>query len=455
MKQSLALFAIIVTTILVSYVYAQQTDYDLQWSYETDGWVRSTAVSEDGKYVAAGSQDSYVYLFDKDGRELWRYKTRSFANSVSVSSKGPYVAAASDDTNVYLFDGNGTVLWAYDIGAKGVDLVSISKDGAYISAASDNNVYFLDRKGVALWSYKIGDDVYGISVSSDGSYVAVGSGDTNVYFFDRNGRILWTYDTGNIGVSSVSVSENGSFVVATSRLNNLYKINSKGVLNWSSQIEGNAMHVSILANGSTITVQSDDGNVYFFSTEGELLKSLRLGSSIKSLSISKEGLYIVASYERPSPMVYLYKENIPQAAEENITIVNLTTTKPIQKPKVVVVANSIDFDMAIDFLMFLKNKGIRVVHASASDFNALYKNEKFVVILGGPEAYEKVGGLVREVLPEDEQNAIRQSGSRNVYIKTDVWNAGQKVIVIAGSDRDQTKTTHQENRERVTSELGV
>ncbi len=67
------------------------------------------------------------------------------------------------------------------------------------------------------------------------------------------------------------------------------------------------------------------------------------------------------------------------------------------KPRVVVLANSVDYELGSEFFRFLGNKGIDVVHVSATDFEQ-YKQEKFVVILGGHEAYEGVGDIVKGIL---------------------------------------------------------
>lgn len=120
------------------------------------------------------------------------------------------------------------------------------------------------------------------------------------------------------------------------------------------------------------------------------------------------------------------------------------------KPKIVILANSIDYDLATDLFGFLKNKGMETVHATATDFEQ-YKNEKFIVILGGPDAYDGVGDVVMRILSEDEQNSIREKGNRKKYVKINPWGVrpGQRVTVLAGSDRNQTKKAHQEHRGEV------
>jgi hypothetical protein len=131
-------------------------------------------------------------------------------------------------------------------------------------------------------------------------------------------------------------------------------------------------------------------------------------------------------------------------------LVSTTVEYEKPKPKIVILANSIDYGLASDFFGFLRNNGLEIVHATPDDFDQ-YKNQNFIVILGGPDAYEGVGGIIQEVLSEVEQNSIREAGARKKYVKTNIWSQGQRVTVIAGSDRNETKNTEDENKDSIVS----
>lgn len=118
------------------------------------------------------------------------------------------------------------------------------------------------------------------------------------------------------------------------------------------------------------------------------------------------------------------------------------------KPRIVLLANDIDYENAQDFYGFLGNKGMEVIRVTASTFDA-NKQEKFIVILGGPDAYDGVGEIVKQVLSAEEQNQVREKASRKMIVKTNVWRKGQVVHVIAGADRNQTKKGHEENRDKL------
>jgi parallel beta-helix repeat protein len=122
------------------------------------------------------------------------------------------------------------------------------------------------------------------------------------------------------------------------------------------------------------------------------------------------------------------------------------------KPKIVLLANSIDLNLSSNFTVFLKGQGVDIIYVNASNFSE-YKQERFIVILGGPDAYEGVGEIVREVLNESEQGWLREKGNRRMYVKTNVWRTGQVVMIIAGSDREETQKACEENKGEVKGKI--
>lgn len=112
---------------------------------------------------------------------------------------------------------------------------------------------------------------------------------------------------------------------------------------------------------------------------------------------------------------------------------------------VVVLANPVDRELASGLFEFLENNGIGIAHTSASDFWQ-YKDKKFIVILGGPDALGGVGEIVREIIDEDEQNYLRVAGKKRMYVK---GADGQIVCVIGGSDREKTREAGIVNQARL------
>jgi len=135
------------------------------------------------------------------------------------------------------------------------------------------------------------------------------------------------------------------------------------------------------------------------------------------------------------------------------------TTAPPPKPKLVIAANTIDYPLAKEFLDVLKTTNLDIIYANPQTFES-YKNEKLILILGGPDAPEGMGEIAKKYLTAEEQEFLRTKGSRKMFIKTASTNEtnasvqqGQKLILLAGSDRQETKKAHEENRAKVLTEI--
>jgi hypothetical protein len=72
--------------------------------------------------------------------------------------------------------------------------------------------------------------------------------------------------------------------------------------------------------------------------------------------------------------------------------------------------------------------------------------------MGGPDAPEGVGDIVREVLSDSEEEALREKGAKKVFIKSNIWAPEQKIIIVAGSDRENTKDAFDEQLNLVLDE---
>ncbi len=111
---------------------------------------------------------------------------------------------------------------------------------------------------------------------------------------------------------------------------------------------------------------------------------------------------------------------------------------------VLIVANSIDINLVEDFLDFLRKNNIDATIVNASEFTEAKKVEnRQIIILGGPDAPEGIGEIVRDLLTPDEVVEVRQPGSEEYYIKINVWTGRyvykQRVLIVAGSDRNYTR----------------
>jgi outer membrane protein assembly factor BamB len=299
------------------------------WNYTTGAGLRSVAISADGEYIVAGSQDSNVYLSAKDSSTpLWSYTIDDHVDTVAISADGEYIVAGTGDWKVYLFDKDSNIpLWNYTTGA-GLRSVAISADGEYITAGSGKNVYLFSKdSGTPLWSYETGGGVYSVSISADGEYIAAGSqDDNNVLLFDKDsGTPLWTYETENVGfVSSVAISADGEYITAGTMGDDekvyLFDKDSSTPL-WSYDTGDLVYSVTISADGEYIAAGGDT-NIYLFNKDGNTPLWVYTATGW-SVSISADGEYIVAGSEDHN--VYLFYKDSSEPLWSYIVGSNLQT----------------------------------------------------------------------------------------------------------------------------------
>ena len=124
-------------------VIPKKSGINLLWNYTTGNNVTSVAISSDGEYITAGSDDNNTYLFNYTRSTskipVWINKTGGAVKAISMSSDGEYIVAGSNDNHIYLYNrSHSKPVWNYTIGDN-VRAVSISSDKNYIVAASNNN----------------------------------------------------------------------------------------------------------------------------------------------------------------------------------------------------------------------------------------------------------------------------------------------------------------------------
>ena len=106
----------------------------------------------------------------------------------------------------------------------------------------------------------------------------------------------------------------------------------------------------------------------------------------------------------------------------------------LEREKVVVVSNSIDYSSGL--IRYLQ-KSFEVTSITAQEF-PWYQSQyayKYFVILGGPDAPQGIGEIVRTLLSPQEQEDLRTRGVYDLFIKL---KNGKTYFILAGSDREYT-----------------
>jgi desulfoferrodoxin (superoxide reductase-like protein) len=143
--------------------------------------------------------------------------------------------------------------------------------------------------------------------------------------------------------------------------------------------------------------------------------------------------------------VFLVKAHCTLHGDKKTTF-KITVLPYVPKPKAIVVANDIDFSRASSLMDFLEGNGFEAIRVTASEFES-YKAEELIIILGGADAPDGIGEIVRSVLDEREQELTRL-GIR-YFIEADVWAPNQRVFIFSGKDRDETREAHNQYQDKI------
>ena len=217
------LLTFLVTPILIE-VSAQQGMVS-EWTYEDEGWFTRVAVSADGSYVGAGTNNANKFYLLRDGVLLWNYSVGS-VHSISMSSDGKHVAVGAG-SNFYLFDrdDSSSPLLEYPVDYES-SIVSLSSDGKYAVVGAMSNVsqqnassrlYVFERgQSQPSWTKTLLGVLESLSLSSNGDYFVASTSLPGVlYLFSREQEApLWSYYFGERS-GGVKISSDGEYVVAT------------------------------------------------------------------------------------------------------------------------------------------------------------------------------------------------------------------------------------------------
>jgi len=143
-------------------------------------------------------------------------------------------------------------------------------------------------------------------------------------------------------------------------------------------------------------------------------------------------------------------ERIEKIIEDLVVKGREIKAKPMKSQKrVIVLANSIDYNLGGPFIDFLSERGLLVLRATAEDFSQ-HQYNKFIIILGGQNSPEGVGDVVRLILPRAQQDYLVGGSNRSIMAaKDNLWTMGQRVWVLAGYDRFLTANVSMEYADRV------
>jgi WD40 repeat protein len=294
-------------------------------------WV---GLSRDGQWAAsaglAASANGFVYVYNvAAGKRVFAYNTKTRVNMVALSTDGSFMVAGSDE--VYLFAQTGTTWSAPQTVpvAKGdsVVAVAISANGQWIVAGTFLGSVILVQNnsgtpGVPVtWQLKKGS-IHWVAMSADGSTFAIAGSDAAVHCFQTSSfgtkpQPAWSAPlTGCQGCRSVALSDNGSLLSAVGNSKTAGKVfafanaGTSGRPLWTQPTKRNPNSTSIDSAGTYVTAadgypDQTPGDFYLFSSEGTPAGSFATSNMSWPMQISADASAIAAGSDDSNVYYFL------------------------------------------------------------------------------------------------------------------------------------------------------
>ena len=227
-------------------------------------WVRSVALSPDGKHLAAGSEDKTVWLWDTESGKLLR-RIRGHEESVNN------VFFLQDGKQVVSIDHFGEGLtWEVKGDAEPIRLktgslkvTAISPDGKTICYSNGNNTFLVDLSDGKNLS-KLGKYSLGLAFTLDGKKIVKGDGSNTVQLWDlKTDEQIWSSKGHGNEIKRVLVTLDGKQVLSMDGVRlHIWDLKSGDEIG-RYQIGGksNATCIVCTPDGKTVLIGDRDGGL--------------------------------------------------------------------------------------------------------------------------------------------------------------------------------------------------
>jgi len=329
----------------------------LVWTYATGNYSWTVAVSHDGRYLIAGSDDMHAYFFKTDAgaTPAWTHSAQAYVRHVAISSNGSSATASDTAGNVYFFhpeasgsptwsfhassaisgtdisedgrrlvvgdqqgdvylfdtDGSGSPIWLNSV-MGGVLALSLFKSDSVAVASAKGGIYFYNLTSSHsgyTWSFQESISFPQLAVSEDAGYILAGGTDGNIYVTDSAGQVIDMQKLGG-SISAISIADHARCVIvgSTNGIVSRYLLKDRLEELDSSAAHGPITSVAVSDDGSRVSVASLDGTISnFHQSLNSLSWTFGAGAIVHSLSISGDGLVMAASSD--TGKIYLFNEH--------------------------------------------------------------------------------------------------------------------------------------------------
>lgn len=297
------------------------------WSYSAQGYVRHVAISSNGSSAAASDMAGNVYFFrpEASGSPAWSFHASSAISGTDISEDGHRLLVGDEEGDIYLFDtdGSGSPIW-HNLVRGGVLALSLFKSDSVAVASAKGGIYFYNltslRPGYA-WSFQESMSFPQLAVSDSAGYIVAGGSDGNIYVADSAGQVIDMQKLGG-SISAISIADHAGSVILGSTNGSVSRYLLKDRLEKldSSAAHGPITSVAVSDDGSRLSVASLDGTISdFHQTLNDLSWTFSAGAIVHSLSMSGDGLVLAASSD--TGKIYLFSEHTSAQTQDSLPVI--------------------------------------------------------------------------------------------------------------------------------------
>jgi WD40 repeat protein len=297
------------------------------WTHSAQGYVRHVAISSNGSSAAASDMAGNVYFFrpEASGSPAWSFHASSAISGTDISEDGHRLVVGDEEGDIYLFDtdGSGSPMWQNFV-MGGVLALSLFRSDSVAVASAKGGIYFYNltssRPGYA-WSFQDSMSFPQLAVSDSAGYIVAGGSDGNIYVTNSAGQVIDMQKLGG-SISAISIADHAGCVILGSTNGSVSRYLLKDRLEKldSSAAHGPITSVAVSDDGSRLSVASLDGTISdFHQTLNDLSWTFSAGAIVHSLSMSGDGLVMAASSD--TGKIYLFSEHASAQTQDSLPVI--------------------------------------------------------------------------------------------------------------------------------------
>ena len=297
------------------------------WTHSAQGYVRHVAISSNGSSAAASDMAGNVYFFrpEASGSPVWSFHASSAISGTDISADGRRLVVGDQEGDIYLFDadGSGSPIWC-NLVMGGVLALSLFRSDSVVVASAKGGVYFYgltSSHSGYTWSFQESISFPQLAVSEDAGYVVAGGSDGNIYVTNAAGQVVDMQKLGG-SISAISMADHARYVIVGSTNGGVsrYLLNDRLEKLDSSIARSPITSVAVSDDGERISIASLDGTISSFRQNlNGLLWAFSVGAIVHSLSMSGDGLVMAASSD--TGKIYLFSEHASVQTQEPIPVI--------------------------------------------------------------------------------------------------------------------------------------